>query len=328
MLQVGDFLIAVALVLVAVLIIAELFRGASFLTLIQFALILTVAAIPAVLSVTMATGALALSRMKAIVSRLEAIEEMAGMDILCSDKTGTLTQNRLTMGEPVLFGTRDARDMILAAALASERDGQDAIDEAVLAGLEDPSATDGYTISAFTPFDPVNKRAEAEIEDTDGQRSKVTKGAPQVILELCHPTPDLEARVNAKVDELAGQGFRTLGVARGQNGAEWSLLGLLPLFDPPREDSAEMIEQAGEHGIEVKMVTGDNVAIAQETASRLGLGMDIRPAGNLFDGSDAGGEVPAGSAREVESADGFAQVFPEHKFEIVRALSSGGTSWA
>ncbi|MCL6438680.1 MAG: plasma-membrane proton-efflux P-type ATPase [Rubrobacteraceae bacterium] len=327
-LQVGDFLIAVALALVAVLIIAELFRGAPFLTLVQFALILTVASIPvampAVLSVTMATGALALSRMKAIVSRLEAIEEMAGMDVLCSDKTGTLTQNRLTLGDPVLFGARDEREIVLMAALASTRDGQDPIDLAVLSGLQaGGSELDSYAIRRFVPFNPVDKRTEAEVEDPSGTVLKVTKGAPQVIIDLCKPTPELRAKANVQVDELAAQGFRTLGVARSPDGERWEFLGLLPLFDPPREDSAETLERAREHGIRVKMVTGDNMAIAREISSRLGLGTNIERS-TLLEKVSKSVPPPADAIEQVEAADGFAEVFPEHKFALVKALQERG----
>ena len=140
-------------------------------------------AMPAVLSVTMAVGALALSKMKAIVSRLESIEEMAGMDILCSDKTGTLTQNKLTLGDPVIFEAEDAQELILAGALASKAEDQDAIDLAVIGGLQDPSRRSRRTSKLkFVPFDPVGKRTEATVRDRQGQTFKVTKGAPQVIL--------------------------------------------------------------------------------------------------------------------------------------------------
>jgi H+-transporting ATPase len=317
-LTIGDYLIYLSLGLVAVLMLSMLFRGASLLTLFQFALILIVAAIPvampAVLSVTMAIGAVVLAKMKAIVTRLESIEEMAGMDVLCSDKTGTLTQNKLTLGEPALFGAKDARELILAGALASKLEDRDAIDTAVIGGLKDPKPMDAYTQLKFVPFDPVHKRTEAEIKGSDGRAFKVTKGAPQVILELCHPEKSLSEQVSAKVDEFAGQGFRTLGVARSDDGHAWHFLGLLPLFDPPREDSAETIKRAGEHGIQVKMVTGDNLAIARQIASQLQLGPNIHAADDFF----------KRAPEQVEAADGFAQVFPEHKFEIVKTLQARG----
>ncbi|MEX1661852.1 plasma-membrane proton-efflux P-type ATPase [Thioclava sp. 15-R06ZXC-3] len=324
-LRIGDFLILVALVLSAVLILVELFRGESPARLLQFVLILVVASIPvampAVLSVTMALGALALSKKKAIVSRLQSIEEMAGIDILCSDKTGTLTQNKLTLGDPELFAATDAPALILAGALASKAEDKDAIDLAVIGGLNE-AALAGYTQTAFTPFDPVGKRTQADVTGPQGA-FRVSKGAPQVILGLCAPDDATITRAKGIVDALATKGFRTLGVARSDDaGQSWVFLGILPLFDPPREDSAQTIAEARAHGIEVKMVTGDDTAIGREISGKLGLGTNIRPATDLF-GSD-GTQVPADAAEQVEAADGFARVFPEHKYRIVKALQDRG----
>ncbi len=327
-LTIGDYLIYISLGLAVILILTMLYRGASLFTLFQFALILIVASIPvampAVLSATMAIGAIVLARMKAIVTRLESIEEMAGMDILCSDKTGTLTQNKLTLGDPALFGAGDAQEVILAGALASKEENRDAIDSAVIKGLEDAKVMETYDQVKFTPFDPVHKRTEAEIKDRDGKSFRVTKGAPQVILELCNPDSDLKDKVNAKVNEFAGQGSRTLGVARSNGDSTWHFLGILPLFDPPREDSAETIQRASEHGIKVKMVTGDNMAIASEIASKLKLGTDIHAADEFFGRDSEKTSISQKKAEQVEAADGFAQVFPEHKFEIVKALQARG----
>jgi H+-transporting ATPase len=327
-LTIGDYLIYLSLFLAAALVLVMLFRGEQLLTLIQFVLILVVAAIPvampAVLSVTMAVGAVALAKMKAIVTKLESIEEMAGMDILCSDKTGTLTQNKLTLGEPTLFNAQNAQELILAGALASKEEDRDAIDMAVLAGLDDDQAMKKYNQTKFVPFDPVSKRTEASVKGPDGQSFKVTKGAPQVILELCHPAADLADKANAKVDEFARQGYRTLGVARSQEDNSWQFLGILPLFDPPREDSAETIKNAENHGVKVKMVTGDNLAIAKQISFELGLGTNIHPADELFDGGGGNNPVSKATEARVEAADGFAQVFPEHKFDIVHVLQDGG----
>ncbi len=322
-LNIGDYLIQLSLVLISILVIVQLFRGASFLELLQFALILTVASIPvampAVLSVTMAVGAVMLSKMKAIVSRLESVEEMAGMDILCSDKTGTLTQNKLTLDKPALFDASDPDELLLAGALASKEENQDAIDLAVISGLKDKSVLSNYIQTNFTPFDPVHKRTEAIIKSNDGDVFAVTKGAPQVILELCKPNDQTKISVESKVDEFAHRGFRTLGVARKEQ-ESWSFLGLLPLFDPPREDSLQTIREAAEHGIKVKMITGDNRAIAIETSQQLGLGTHVEVSDEIFDGNQA----KKVTDHKVEDADGFAQVFPEHKFEIVKTLQNMG----
>ncbi|EGB14735.1 plasma-membrane proton-efflux P-type ATPase [Pseudodesulfovibrio mercurii] len=324
--RIGDYLIFLSLALVAVLIVVQLFRGTPFLELVQFALILTVASIPvampAVLSVTMAVGALALSREKAIVSRLESIEEMAGMDILCSDKTGTLTQNKLRLGEPVVFAATDEADLVLAGSLASKVENEDAIDIAVMDGLADKGVLSQYAQEKFVPFDPVSKRTEALVKGPDGAEFKVSKGALQVILDLSWVDEAIRAKAEEASQGFAVKGYRTIGVARSDEDGQWRFLGILPLFDPPREDSRETIEQAGKHGIEVKMVTGDNLAIAKEISGQLNLGQNISVAGKWL---QADADNPASlrdAAGEVEKSDGFAQVFPEHKYNIVKLLQS------
>ncbi|HHH38631.1 MAG TPA: plasma-membrane proton-efflux P-type ATPase [Sedimenticola sp.] len=323
-LTIGDYLIYVSLALVVVLVLFQLHRNAPWLELVQFALILTVASIPvampAVLSMTMALGAMALSKRKAIVTRLESIEEMASMDVLCSDKTGTLTQNRLTLGEVELFQAADAQEVLLAASLASREEDRDAIDEAVLQGLEDHARLKTFRQEAFVPFDPVHKRTEATIQDAEGNRFRVTKGAPQVVMEMAGLTgADLE-RAQKVVDAFAAEGYRALGVARQEQAdGPWIFLGILSLFDPPREDSAATIAEARSHGVQVKMVTGDNVAIARQIAGKLGLGTHILKAENLpTDGANSAQHHQA--VDQVEQADGFAEVFPEHKFAIVKIL--------
>jgi H+-transporting ATPase len=324
--RVGDFLIIIAVALSIILVVVELHRGLPVMDLVEFVLILVVASIPvampAVLSVTMALGALALSKMKAIVSRLQSIEEMAGIDVLCSDKTGTLTLNQLTLGDPVTFDLAAPQDIILAASLASREENRDAIDEAVLEGLQDKSLLQSYSLVNFTPFDPIHKRTEATLKHGD-QTFKVTKGAPQVILQLCYMDDETQARVDKAVDGLAAKGYRTLGVARSDDGSTWHFLGILPLYDPPRPDAAETIAEAQARGIKVKMITGDNVAIGREIARQLGLGTNIQPASALFP-KEGQCELGGVMVDKIEQADGFAEVFPEHKYNIVKALQGRG----
>jgi H+-transporting ATPase len=326
-LSIGDYLIYVSLGLATILVLTQLLRGDSFLSVFQFVLILVVAAIPvampAVLSVTMALGAVALSRMKAIVSRLQSIEEIAGIDVLCSDKTGTLTANKLSLGEPVILEAENEQDLLLAAALASKTENRDAIDDAVLGGLTDRAALGAYEQVRFTPFDPKRKLTNAGIRAADGRTFEVAKGAPQVILDLCNTDGDVRRSAEKRIDEFATRGFRTLGVARKADGETWRLLGILPLYDPPRADSAEVIQRAREHGIDVKMVTGDNLAIARETSRQLGLQANILRADEVFGGNLGQSSSPRLDER-IEQADGFAQVYPEHKYEIVRALQRRG----
>ena len=324
-LKIGNYLIILAVVLVATIIAFAIFRGDPILTTLQFALVLTVAAIPVamptVLSVTMAVGARLLAKKKAIVTRLVAIEELAGVDVLCADKTGTLTQNKLTLGDPFSVNNVTAEQVILNAALASRADNNDTIDLAVLGGLKTDQALKGYKVTHFQPFDPVHKRTEATVTGTDGKAFKVTKGAPQVILALSANAEEVKAAVDKAVNEFAARGFRSLGVARADGDSKWKFFGVLPLFDPPREDAKATIATARQMGVKVKMVTGDALAIAQETAKKLGMGTNILDASGF---GDTKHQETAQLADSIENADGFAQVFPEHKFHIVDVLQKRG----
>lgn len=324
-LKIGDYLIVIAIALVTLIFAVALFRGDPVMETLQFALVLTVAAIPvampAVLSVTMAVGARRLAARQAIVSRLAAIEELAGVDVLCSDKTGTLTQNKLTLGDPVCVGKVSRDDLVLDGALASRAEDQDTIDMAVIAGVKNPSELKSFTVAHYQPFDPVHKRTEATVKSADGKTFKVTKGAVQVILALANNVNQVRDDVDKATDALAKRGYRALGVAKATGEGDWLFLGVLPLYDPPRPDSKEMIATAEELGIDVKMVTGDQLAIAKEIASQLGLGTNILDA-SLF--GDVKTHQAAQLDQEIETADGFAQVFPEHKFHIIDVLQKHG----
>ncbi len=324
-LKIGDYLIILAVALVAVIITVSVIRGDPILTTLQFALVLTVAAIPVamptVLSVTMAVGARLLAKREAIVTRLAAIEELAGVDVLCADKTGTLTQNKLTLGDPFGVTGVDADEVILCAALASREEDKDTIDMAVLNGLKDAKALKGYKVVHFQPFDPVHKRTEATVKGPDGKTFRVAKGAPQVILEMPANAGKVKAAVDKAVNEFAARGFRSLGVARADGNGKWQFLGVLPLFDPPRAEAKATIATARQMGVTIKMVTGDALAIAVETAKKLGMGTNILDASGF---GDTKHQASAKLVKEIESADGFAQVFPEHKFHIVETLQKHG----
>jgi len=327
-LTIGDYLIYVSLVLVAILILVQLHRHQPWIELVQFALILTVASIPvampAVLSMTMAVGAMILSREKAIVTRLESIEEMASMDILCSDKTGTLTQNKLTLGDIELFAAPDPQQVLLMASLASRAENKDAIDEAILQGLDDKQQLQAYEQLQFVPFDPVHKRTEATVRDSSGQTFQVTKGAPQVIMEMAGLSGADLQRAREVVDTFASKGYRALAVAVKKSSEEqWQFLGIISLFDPPREDSAETIQRAAAYGVQIKMVTGDNLAIARQIAQKLHLGDNILQA-DVLPEMGKQKNISADIGEAVEEADGFAEVFPEHKFSIVKILQERG----
>jgi len=320
-LKIGNYLIILAVALVAVIIGFAIYRGDKILETLQFALVLTVAAIPVamptVLSVTMAVGARLLAKKKAIVSRLVAIEELAGVDVLCADKTGTLTQNKLTLGDPFSVNKVTAEQIILSAALASRAENNDTIDLAVLGGLKNKDALKEYQVVHFLPFDPVHKRTEATVKGKDGKTFKVTKGAPQVILALSANAGQVKAAAEKAINDFAARGFRSLGVARAEGDGPWQFLGVLPMFDPPREDAKATIATALTMGVKIKMVTGDQLAIAKETAETLGMGTNILDAKTLGDSKK---QESAAVIESIEKADGFAEVFPEHKFHIVDVL--------
>jgi len=324
-LKIGDYLIVLAVALVLVILVVALFRGDKVLTTLEFCLVLLVAAIPVamptVLSVTMAVGARLLAKKEAIVTRLSAIEELAGVDVLCSDKTGTLTQNKLTLGDPFSVNNIPADQVILWAALASRAEDKDTIDLAVIGGVKDEKTLKAYQVTHFQPFDPVHKRTEATVKGADGKQFFVAKGAPQIILEMSANAGQVKAAVEKAVNEFAGRGFRSLGVARADEENKWQFAGVLPLFDPPREQAKATIASARQMGVDVKMVTGDQIAIARETSRALGLGTNILDASGL---GDIKHHETAQAAEAIEKADGFAQVFPEHKFHIVDVLQQRG----
>ncbi|HUX79560.1 MAG TPA: plasma-membrane proton-efflux P-type ATPase [Alphaproteobacteria bacterium] len=315
-LKIGNFLIFVTIGLVALILMAALFRHTPFLETLQFSLILTVAAIPvalpAVLSVTMAVGAEKLAKMKAIVSRLVSIEELAGMDVLCADKTGTLTQNKLTVGLPWCATGVDKAELLFEGALSSSQESADTIDHAIIESAG--KLPEGYKIIRLESFDPVKKHTLAEIRK-DGKTFYLAKGAPQIIAKLCNCGQKVAAKVNA----FAAEGYRTIGVAR-KDGDKWNFRGLIPLFDPPRQDAAHTLDEAKGMGVAIKMLTGDHGAIARQIAAKLHLGQNIVSASALF--GDKIGKHALDDA--LEHADGIAEVFPEHKYKIVSRLQEQG----
>jgi H+-transporting ATPase len=324
--KIGDYLIFLAIGLVITIVLASIFRGQNILDIIQFALILTVAgipaALPAVLSVTMAIGAIALAKKEAIVSKLVAIEEMASMDVLCSDKTGTITKNALTMGGTKPYAEFKENDVLLFCALASREEDQDPIDIAILTKTKSTPAIEDrinrIKVTGFKPFDPVVKRTDATVQGEDGSQFKVTKGAPQAILALVEDKKSINDKLTEDVNEFAKKGYRALGVARTDKENRWQFAGLIALFDPARDDSAETIKTAQSMGVNVKMVTGDHIAIAKEISSQVNLGNDIVLPAAFLDKPDSEAQ------RVVEEAEGFAEVFPEHKYRIVQLLQSKG----
>ncbi|PAV15299.1 plasma-membrane proton-e [Pyrrhoderma noxium] len=294
-------------------------------------------AMPTVLSVTLAVGAQQLAKHKAIVTRITAIEELAGVTILCSDKTGTLTTNKLTIDRQLVkcYGPFSADDVMLLAAYASRTENQDAIDSCVVGCLDDTSkARAGIKLLDFKPFNPVDKRTEITYrEESTGKLKRVTKGMTGVIIELCtrNKTEEIQNRLEADVEEFATRGLRALAVAYEEldhddpegEGNGFELIGLLAIFDPPRDDTKQTIDDALAFGVKVKMVTGDQLAIAKETGRRLGLGDHMYHAKVLKEGPQPGSKYQS-LDEIILDADGFAGVFPEHKYEIVKRLQGLG----
>ncbi|KAF8800996.1 plasma membrane H+-transporting ATPase [Phlegmacium glaucopus] len=295
-------------------------------------------AMPTALSVTLAVGAQKLANYKAIVTRITAIEQLASVTTLCSNKTGTLTTNKLTITRSNIqtYGPFPAEAVILLAAYASRTENQDAIDISVVRAIGDPArARAGIRVLDFKPFNHVNKRTEITYrEDTTGKLKRVTKGMTGVITELCtrNKTDEIKNRLEMDVEDYAMRGLRTLAVAYEEiegddfkaEGNGFELIGLLAIYDHLREDSTKQtIDEALSLGVRVKMVTADQFAIAKETGRRLGLGDHIYPAKVLKDVSELEGKYES-LDEMIMDADGFTDVFPEHKYEIMKRLQGLG----
>ncbi|KAF9433877.1 plasma membrane H+-ATPase [Entomortierella beljakovae] len=296
-------------------------------------------AMPTVLSVTLAIGARQLAEHKAIVTRMSAIEELAGVTILCSDKTGTLTLNELTIDVSNVKAYSDVPvdDIILFSAYASRIENQDAIDTCIVKSLKNAAdARTGIEQLDFIPFNPTDKRTQMTYRRlSDNTVHRVTKGMSSIILDLCtrNKTEEQITQMHADVDEFAFRGLRALAVAieevpegtKDGAGTGFTLIGLLPIYDPPRHDTKETIDRAQALGVKVKMITGDQLAIAKETGRRLGMGDHMFNASVLRDGPPADDNVKSNTIDElVMEADGFAGVYPEHKYDIVARLQDLG----
>jgi H+-transporting ATPase len=298
--------------------------------LLHFALILLIVGVPVGLPVvtttTLAVGAAYLAKQKAIVQKLTAIESLAGVDVLCSDKTGTLTANQLSIREPFVAEGEDVNWMMACAALASSHNikSLDPIDKITILTLKKyPKAREilkgNWKTLKFTPFDPVSKRITT-VCTLDNDRYVCAKGAPKAILNLTNCSKETSDLFKNKASEFARRGFRSLGVAYQKNDGDWILLGLLSMFDPPREDTAQTIVEAQQLGVPVKMLTGDAIAIAKETCKMLALGTKVYNSQKLIHSGLSG----TTQHDLVERADGFAEVFPEHKYQVVEMLQQRG----
>lgn len=351
--DIGTILLVLVIMSLLVVWISSFYRSNHIITILRFTLAITIVGVPvglpAVVTTTMAVGAAYLAKKQAIVQKLSAIESLAGVEILCSDKTGTLTKNKLSLAEPYTVPGVDPEDLMLTACLAASRKkkGIDAIDKAFLKSLRNyPRAKyvlSKYKVIHFHPFDPVSKKVQAVVESPQGERITCVKGAPLFVLrtvEEDHPIPEnVDLAYKNKVAEFASRGFRSLGVARKREDEGWEILGIMPCSDPPRHDTYRTINEAKSLGLSIKMLTGDAVGIARETSRQLGLGKCVIETAidqsntiigtNIFDaeklGLSGGGEMPGSEFYDfVEGADGFAEVFPQHKFNVVEILQQRG----
>ncbi|CEG83448.1 Putative V-type H ATPase (Fragment) [Rhizopus microsporus] len=336
--KIGNVLIWSTVVLVMIVFIYQMvrFRGTpqgNWKIVLENCLVLTVAAIPVglptVMSVTMAVGAKQLAAKQVIVKRLTAVEELASVSVLCSDKTGTLTLNELTFDKPWLTNGYSEEDILFYSYLAAEQGANDPIESAVRRAAESqvdllknrPSNREipGFKVIQFEPFNPTTKMTRATVMNVNTNETfSVAKGAPQVITKLVGGDNEAVHAVNS----LARRGLRALGVAKTVPGSEdkFELVGMISLLDPPRPDSLQTIAECNALGVDVKMITGDQLIIAKEVAARLGMGRVILDANHLVDPSKSEEDVTEHCVR----ADGFAQVIPEHKYRVVELLQNKG----
>ncbi|KAI9836191.1 MAG: plasma membrane H+-ATPase [Sarea resinae] len=334
---IGTILLVLVIITLLVVWVASFYRSNPIVKILEYTLAITIIGVPvglpAVVTTTMAVGAAYLAKKKAIVQKLSAIESLAGVEILCSDKTGTLTKNKLSLAEPFTVAGVEGEDLMLTACLAASRKkkGIDAIDKAFLKSLRYYPRAKGvlskYKVLEFHPFDPVSKKVQAIVESPQGERIICVKGAPLFVLKTVeedHPIPEeVDQAYKNKVAEFATRGFRSLGVARKRGEGSWEILGIMPCSDPPRHDTARTINEAKTLGLSIKMLTGDAVGIARETSRQLGLGTNVYNAERL--GLGGGGEMPGSEVYDfVEAADGFAEVFPQHKYNVVEILQQRG----
>ncbi|QDS76869.1 plasma membrane H+-ATPase [Venturia effusa] len=334
---IGTILLVLVIVTLLVVWVSSFYRSNGIVTILEFTLAITIVGVPvglpAVVTTTMAVGAAYLAKKQAIVQKLSAIESLAGVEILCSDKTGTLTKNKLSLAEPFCVAGVEPEDLMLTACLAASRKkkGIDAIDKAFLKSLKyyprAKSVLAKYKVIDFHPFDPVSKKVQALVESPQGERIICVKGAPLFVLKTVeedHPIPaEIDEAYKNKVAEFATRGFRSLGVARKRGDDAWEILGIMPCSDPPRHDTYRTVHEAKNLGLSIKMLTGDAVGIARETSRQLGLGTNVYNAERL--GLGGGGDMPGSEVYDfVEAADGFAEVFPQHKYNVVEILQQRG----
>jgi plasma-membrane proton-efflux P-type ATPase len=312
--------------LLAVVIVLSLIRGVSLLEMIPLMLVLLMSdvpvALPVMFTVSMAVGSKELAKRGVLVTRLSAAEDAATMDVLCVDKTGTITMNQLAVTDVIPLEHATETDVLFAGALASQEANQDPIDLAFLAAAKDRHTFDNVpkvTPISFAPFDAKTRRTEAVVEQ-DGQRLRVMKGAVRTIAEACGQSSAAIEQLEARVGASAAKGYRSLAVARGPETGAPALVGLVSLYDPPRPDAKQLIAALQDHGVAVKMLTGDALAVASEIARGVGLPNIKR----MADLKAASAQADNKTKDLFGGADGFAEVFPEDKYVVVKQMQTAG----
>lgn len=301
----------------------SIFRGMAVTEILPLMLVLLMSAVPVALpvmfTVSMAVGSRELARLGVLVTRLSAAEDAATMDTLCVDKTGTITMNRLGVAEVMTIGQSSEAEVLAAGALASREANNDPIDMAFLETARERKSFEGRPqarVLTFEPFDAERRRTEAVVDEA-GVTSRVTKGAVATVAALCNEDEAVRSRLDGMAAEAAKKGYRALAVAKGPENGPCRVLGVVTLSDPPRPDAAGLIETLSRLGVRVRMLTGDALPVAIETARLVGL-KGIRRAADL-----SGGEAGAGE-KIIADSGGFAEVYPEDKYRVVQFLQQAG----
>jgi H+-transporting ATPase len=320
----------VALILSTILVIVKLTTTAEpAIKVIQSALVLLVAAVPiamaVVITTSLALGSRELASVGVITARLNAIEQLAGMDVALCDKTGTLTQNKLELAKPWLCDGYTEEELLMYASLASSAEAPDAIDKVIAErmGLASAQLAKKFEVRDYVPFDPVKKRASAVVwNKVEKCEMEVVKGAPQIVVEYCKLNADMGGRVMAVVQGLASRGVRGLGVAIRPARGEWSMVGVMALIDALRPEAGQVIKELAEEGVEVKMVTGDGFDIARETCRLLGMYTNTIGRQELL--RITASQNDDWASKKIDLTDAFSEVFPEDKFDVVAVLQRNG----
>lgn len=324
--KVVRWLFVIVSALLGIVVFLSLIHGTSLIEMIPLMLVLLMSAVPVALpvmfTVSMAVGSKELAKRGVLVTRLSAIEDAATMDVLCVDKTGTITMNQLAVTSAIPLKQATEADVLFAGALASQEANQDPIDQALLAAAKAHHAFDDVPTVAsisFAPFDATNRQTEAVVEH-NGQRLRVMKGAVQSVARACQLQSHEIELLEVRVVESALKGYRTLAVARGPEGGDLALVGLVTLYDPPRPDARLLIATLHDLGVSVKMLTGDALAVASEIAHGVGL-PNIRRVADL---KAADAQAGNKGIDLLAGVDGFAEVYPEDKYIVVQHLQSAG----